>query len=155
MSTDTTATVNSPVMPDAEVDALRTKVIADALALGMPQADAEIYAAAKVRAAKAEYRRNAKSGDDGQRENMTYTFLSAAAASLLRATEAFDVNDDVYDYLTDLADMFQVITTLDSVNMAANLRVKSGDIGQLPKVRRNRRNANGTTPTPPATESKK
>ena len=147
MSTDT-VTVNSPIMPQADVDALRAKTIADSVKLGMSQGDAEIFAAGKVRAAKSAYRKTAKGTSDEGRENWTYNFLNAAAKSLLRATEQFDLADDVYDYVTDLADMLTVITTMDSVNMAANLRVKSGDVGQLPKVRRNRRNnSNGSAPT--------
>ena len=74
------------------------------------------------------------------RENSTFKFLDALAASLLRATETFDLSDDAWDYLTDVTDMLSVISGSDSTQMAGTLRVKGDDLSVLPKVRRNRRN---------------
>lgn len=146
MSETTTATIAT--MPQADADKIMSEAVAQAVALGMSDKDAKLFAQAKVRDAKAEFRRNLREASDEKRDNPTFEFLDVVADSLLRAVEHFKLDDDgaspesveVANYLYDLADSFNSVTSLPTTQMAGNLRVKGADIAQMPRVRRNRRN---------------
>jgi len=138
-------------MTKAEADTMLAALTAELVQAGNSPEDAQLFAAAKVRAAKAEIRRSNKK--DEPRENATFAFLDVAAASLLRASEQFDLPDDAWTYVTDLADVFQAIAATDSTYLSGTLRTRSGDVAIMPKPPRARRNRDGqnngaATPAP-------
>jgi hypothetical protein len=136
------------------LDVVRNEVkdVTDADLAGIPDSmpfeDIKLLVSARIRARK-QAERKATRSNEPKGDNATYNLLNASAESMITAAETYVTDDGkptekLLDYVYDLADAFQALTSLDSTQMAANFRVKGADIARM--VRKPRTRPVATTP---------